>query len=145
MSADLKHAVTETAITELTPQEFVQLADPPFLIDVRSDLEYRMGHAPGAVNLSMPRILMGMGLGLQRWFLPSWFRQLSSDTPIALICLTSHRSPIVAQRLAKAGFSQVFNISGGMMAWNQANLPIKTGKSETPEQEIVSSAPEVKT
>jgi rhodanese-related sulfurtransferase len=114
-------------MTELSPEEFAQLADPPLLIDVRSNLEYRMGHAPGAINLSMPRILLGMGLGLQRWFLPAWFRQLAIDRPIALICLTSHRSPIVAQRLLQSGFTQVFNISGGMMAWNRSKLPVHKG------------------
>ncbi|PSN20772.1 hypothetical protein C7271_00520 [filamentous cyanobacterium CCP5] len=70
---------------------------------------------------------------LRSWVLPQWFAQLPKETPIALICLTSHRSPIAAQTLVKAGFSQVFNITGGMMAWQKAGLPTQKGTAKTAE------------
>jgi rhodanese-related sulfurtransferase len=64
---------------------------------------------------------------LQSWALPAWFRTLPKTEAIALICLTSHRSPIAAQHLAQKGFTTIFNITGGMMAWKKAGLPVEKG------------------
>jgi rhodanese-related sulfurtransferase len=113
---------TQTVL-DLSPTELVHLSNSPLLIDVRSSMEYITGHAPGARNLSLPRILLG--LGLSRWFLPQWFRELSHDQPIAVICLTAHRSPIVAKQLVQAGFATVYNITGGMMEWRRLGLKME--------------------
>jgi rhodanese-related sulfurtransferase len=115
-------------IINLSPREFTQLPNPPRLIDVRSNFEYAMFHAPNSFNLSLPRILMGNNSWLRRWFLPQWFRELSKDEPIALICLTAHRSPIAAEQLVKAGLTRVYNITGGMMEWRKLGLPTCKGK-----------------
>ena len=111
-------------LVDLSPEELVQSIQPLCLIDVRSRFEYNRFHAPEAINLSLPRILMGR-MPILRNSLPQWFRQLPEETTIAVICLTAHRSPIAAQALLEMGFSQVFNITGGMMAWQKAGLPIQ--------------------
>jgi len=92
-------------VVDLSPTELSHRPDSPLLIDVRSPLEYVTGHAPNARNLSLPRILLG--LGISRWFLPRWFQALSKDQSIAVICLTTHRRPITARQLLKAGFSSL--------------------------------------
>lgn len=112
----------------LSPLEFTQLSHPPLLIDVRSQLEYATGHAPDAINLSLPRILMANISGISNWILPQWFRDLSKEQPIAIICLTSHRSPIAADCLVKLGFAQIFNITGGMVEWQKLKLETVKGK-----------------
>lgn len=121
-------ADSKPQVINLSPEEFIHLANPPRLIDVRSSFEYYMFHAPDAVNLSMPRILMGSNSWLRRWVLPQWFQELPKDKPIALICLTAHRSPIVAEQLIKTGFTKVYNITGGMMEWQRLGLETCTGK-----------------
>ncbi len=108
------------SVVNLSPTDLAQAANAPVIIDVRSELEYLTGHASGARNLSLPRILLG--LGVSRWFLPQWFRELSPDQPIAVICLTAHRSPIAAKQLTKAGFTTVYNITGGMIEWRRLGL-----------------------
>ena len=114
-------------VADLSPQDFFNSSNPPLLIDVRSRFEYKLFHAPDAINLSWPRILMANIPGVNRWTLPQWFRELPKDQPIAVICLTAHRSPIAAQKLAKIGFTQIYNITGGLMAWRSAELPIDHG------------------
>lgn len=111
-------------VTHLSPDEFCNLPNLPFLIDVRSGFEYRMFHAPGAINLSLPHLLIGTIPVLRRWLYPQWFQDLPKNEPVAVICLTSHRSPIAAEYLVKAGFTQVSNISGGMMEWRRLGLDI---------------------
>ncbi len=112
-------------ILSISPQDFLALPSPPRLVDVRTAVEYRSFHAPAALNLSLQRILIGQIPWLRNWALPSWFRALAKDEPIALVCLTAHRSPIAAKALSKAGFSTIFDIEGGMMAWQKASLPVK--------------------
>jgi rhodanese-related sulfurtransferase len=121
-TTDLKKTVVD-----IEPQDFFNRSTPPLLIDVRSGFEYKIFHAPHAINLSLPRILMANLPGLNRLILPQWFRLLPKNQPIAVICLTAHRSPIAAAKLAKLGFTQIYNISGGMMAWRSAELPIDKG------------------
>ena len=114
---------TQPRVIDLSPEEFNQLSNPPRLIDVRSEWEYNQFHAPNAINLSLPRILMNNVPWLGHYIVPQWFRELPQDEPIALICLTSHRSPIAAKQLTKAGFTKVYNITGGMMEWRRLGLP----------------------
>ncbi|MGB3639633.1 MAG: rhodanese-like domain-containing protein [Rivularia sp. (in: cyanobacteria)] len=121
-------ADSQPQVIDLSPEEFNQLPNPPRLIDVRSSVEYRMFHAPDAINLSLPRILMGSNSWLRHYILPQWFQELPKDEPVALICLTSHRSPLAANQLVKAGFTEVYNITGGMMEWRQLGLPTCKGK-----------------
>ncbi|MGK7897069.1 MAG: rhodanese-like domain-containing protein [Xenococcus sp. (in: cyanobacteria)] len=116
----------KSQVINLSPQEFTQLLNPPLLIDVRSSFEYGMFHAPNAINLSLIRILMGGNSWLSGRVLPQWFRELSQDGPIALICLTAHRSPIAAKQLTKAGFTKVYNITGGMKEWQRLGLPTES-------------------
>jgi rhodanese-related sulfurtransferase len=115
-------------VIDLLPQELIKLTEQPLLIDVRSKWEYQMFHAPNAINLSLPRILMGRNSWLGSWILPQWFHNLSKSEPIALICLTAHRSPIAAEALMKYGFKQVYNLRGGMVKWRRLGLPISQGK-----------------
>ncbi len=117
-----------SSVTEISPQQFLRLQQRPTLIDVRTGLEYLSGHAPEARNLSLDRLLIGTIPALRRWFWPNWLKDIPIDQPIAVICLTSHRSPIAAGALAKAGFTQVLNISGGMMCWQKLGLKVQKGK-----------------
>lgn len=119
---------SKSTVIDISPQEFLKLSNPPRLIDVRSSFEYVMFHAPGAINLSLPRLLLARITWLRRWVLPEWFRDLSTDEPVAVICLTAHRSVIAAAQLAKAGWTQVYNISGGMMEWRRSGLKTIAGK-----------------
>jgi rhodanese-related sulfurtransferase len=115
-------------VIDISPKELIQRSNPPSLIDVRSSFEYALFHAPKAVNLSLPRILMASNSWLRPRVLPQWFQELPKDEPVALICLTAHRSPIAAEQLIKAGFTKVYNVTGGMMEWRRLGLPTCQGK-----------------
>jgi rhodanese-related sulfurtransferase len=105
------------SLINISLQELQQFSEPILLIDVRSSVEYNLGHIPDAVNLNLFNILIGSFPFLRRWLLPKWFQDLPKNRPIAVICLSAHRSPIAAKKLLKMGFSNVYNIEGGMLAW----------------------------
>ncbi len=81
------------------------------LIDVRSWLEYLFGHIPGARHLSLNRLL----------------REVPKEQAIAVNCLSGHRSAIAAQWLIQRGYQQVYDLQGGVLAWQQAGYPLKRG------------------
>lgn len=78
---------------------------PISLIDVRTRWEYNWFHIEGAAN--RPELLSG------RKALPA----KGKDEPVIVICMTGHRSPLVAYRLKKHGFKKVYNLTWGMLAW----------------------------
>ncbi len=79
-----------------------ELKDAVFL-DVRTAVEYRWFHIPGARN--MPELLHN----------PDAFHAEQKDRPIVVVCMTGHRSPPVAYRLKKMGYTNVYNLTWGML------------------------------
>ncbi len=75
------------------------------LLDVRTPVEFGWFHIPQAQNAP--------NLPLEAKSL----QNVSPDRPLAIICLTGHRSPIVAYALKKKGFKQVYNLTWGMSGW----------------------------
>ncbi|MEI6833216.1 MAG: rhodanese-like domain-containing protein [bacterium] len=51
--------------------------------------------------------------------------KVRQDQPIFLFCLSGGRSMRVAEALAKHGFKDLTNVSGGVMAWQAQGLPLK--------------------
>lgn len=74
------------------------------LIDVREPEEYQGGHISGAELVPLNTVPNVAG---------SWDKQ----KPLMVICLTGGRSAMAANYLVKQGFSQVYNVNGGMMAY----------------------------
>jgi rhodanese-related sulfurtransferase len=51
------------------------------------------------------------------------------DLPVAVVCKTGQTSAEACKRLAKAGFTKVHWLDGGLGAWRTADLPLVKGKS----------------
>jgi rhodanese-related sulfurtransferase len=92
------------------------------LIDIREPAEFQRGHIPGAVHL--PRGLLEFEIhGLvQRTHSESGGSP--EDQPIVLYCGTGGRSALAAETLANMGYRNVRSMSGGLVAWSQARLPV---------------------
>lgn len=101
---------------EVTPAQAVQLMnrDNAVVFDVREDQEYRSGHIVGAVNVPV---------GL----LESRVNELNVDRekPILVYCRTGQRAASAGASLGKMGYSKLFKLSGGVLAWQSANLPLE--------------------
>ena len=80
------------------------------LLDVREDVEWARGHAPGATHIPMSELTERMG-------------ELPFDRLIACVCHIGGRSALVAEALCQDGF-QIVNVAGGMQAWAGCGLPV---------------------
>jgi len=92
------------------------------VIDVREPPEFVTNHIESALNIPLGK-------------LPEELSKLEQHkkNPVLIACQTGTRSAAAAKILTKAGFDQVFVITGGMQAWeNDYKLPIKiSGKNKT--------------
>ncbi len=83
------------------------------LLDVRRPEEFAQGHLPGAVNMDISDPGFAQRVAT-----------LDSKRPAYVYCRSGARSAKAAKELGIAGFSQVFNLAGGMLDW-----PSKLGRS----------------
>jgi rhodanese-related sulfurtransferase len=98
-------------VPELSPTEFVQRwpnlgpGSTVVLLDVREHVELEIASVPSAVHVPMREI-------------PTKLAEFDRDMPIVVMCHSGGRSRRVAEYLLGNGFSQVFNLRGGIDAWS---------------------------
>ncbi len=80
------------------------------VVDVRTPEEYAGGTVLGAQNMDY--------LGESFW---DQFEQLPADRPLLVLCRTGRRSARVCTLLKNAGFTNVYNLEGGLTAWETAS------------------------
>jgi rhodanese-related sulfurtransferase len=103
-------------IKEVDCQGAMQLINhkQAIVLDVREDSEYKSGHVLNAKHIPLGKL--GQRLGeLEKY----------RDQPVVVICRSGNRSCTASAQLGKQGFSQVYNLNGGVMAWQKANLPLE--------------------
>ena len=114
---DRRRPHTETdrqpAVKQITPlelQRWLTKNEQLALIDVRTPREYEAEHIQGAR-------LLPLSVLQQR------SRELPDDRPVVCICRSGARSQAACEQLARHGFANLFNLSGGMIAWKRHGLP----------------------
>jgi hydroxyacylglutathione hydrolase len=85
----------------------------PRVLDVRETAEWNAGHIEGAHLQSYRQLAEHMT------DLP-----FSREEPVAVVCHSGARSSTAASLLRKHGFTHVSNVTGGMVAWREAGLPV---------------------
>ena len=82
--------------------------NPPRLLDVREDYEFRIASIPGAILLPLGQI-------------PDQVAELERlrEEPIVVYCHLGVRSLHAIHFLQHAGFTNLMNLSGGIDAWSR--------------------------
>lgn len=88
------------------------LQDGALLLDVRSAAERQVASIPGSRHLPVEQ-------------LPGQMGQLPAGRIIVCQCASGHRSGIAARQLRAQGHD-ARSLSGGLTAWKNAGLPVKT-------------------
>ncbi len=103
-----RNAVDALAATALINHE------DAVVVDVRSMAEFKDGHIVNAVNIP----LNGLANNIKQL-------EKHRGKPIVAVCRSGSRSGAACSLLRKHGFENVKNLRGGMLAWQNANLPVK--------------------
>jgi rhodanese-related sulfurtransferase len=111
-SSDAKSSQIFKSISPVEAQQLMKEQKDLLVVDVRSPKELRSGYIEGSVLIPFWEIAKGK-------------RSLPTDKPILLVCAVGGRSYGLGQALSKNGWPVIYNLSGGISAWKQADLPLK--------------------
>jgi rhodanese-related sulfurtransferase len=73
------------------------------VVDVRTPAEYAAGHLQGAVNIDVEAPTFDAQIA-----------QLDKNATYAVYCHSGRRSSLATDAMGKAGFTHVYNLSGGI-------------------------------
>lgn len=88
------------------------------VVDIRTNDEYKKGHITDSLHILPSDIKAGSFGSLEN----------HKSSPIIVVCKTGQTAQESANLLAKAGFTNVNLLKNGLMAWNEASLPLIRGK-----------------
>jgi len=105
----------EAGFYEISPEQLADRikdsSDDNFtIVDVRDALSYDEAHIPGAINIPLNQL----GYSLYG---------LDKTKDIIVYCFTGVTSEVACRILVNAGFKDVYNMTGGIRAWD---YPIET-------------------
>lgn len=113
-AVDAKAPYTHESVTVQKVYQWSTSGKVMTLLDVREPGEYSDGHIANSIN--------------KPWnsgVLQKQLKQLPTDRPLVLYCRSGARSNNAATLLAKQGFSPVYDMTGGILVWTAASLPVK--------------------
>jgi rhodanese-related sulfurtransferase len=87
------------------------------VIDVRPAADFAKGHIINAVNIPLN------GFKNQSAVLAKY-----KGKPIIINCRSGSQSATACNQLRKEGFEDVYNLKGGILSWQAANLPLTRKK-----------------
>lgn len=85
------------------------------VIDIRGADAFLAGHILGAKNFALDELAQKT-------------EKLNKDEPLILCCDSGISSQRALALLGKNGFSKLYNLRGGIRAWQQDNLPLSKKK-----------------
>lgn len=110
-------APLQAAMVNVSPAEAQQLLtrpDPPYLLDVRTFGEFMQVRIANARLIPIEQFLARQG-------------EVPREQSVLVYCAVGSRSSQVADYLARQGFSRVYNMTGGIMAWQLRGYPVLKG------------------
>lgn len=98
-----------------------------FILDVRTPDEFNSSHIEGATLIPLSNA-SGSNLSLDRLL-----KVRIDEVPkkkILVYCRTGRRSNTASTMLVNAGYSQVYNMEGGITAWTDAEYPVVSSEDQ---------------
>ena len=83
------------------------------VLDVREQKEYSQGHIVDSIHIPLTAFKKRI-TELEK----------HRDKPIIVACRSGSRSGSACSQLTKQKFGQVYNLGGGIVSWQSANLPL---------------------
>ena len=90
----------------------IESKSAPVIIDPRSEIEFKRGHIPGAINAPVRKILLNMA-------------QLPKEKKLEMViaCMHGQRAVMAKWLLALYGYRNTALLEGYLEGWQKAGLP----------------------
>jgi len=101
---------------QISPRQLhdsTRAGEPMRILDVRGENEWNSGHIPGSVPVQGGELAEGLA-GIP-----------AGAGPLVVVCNISYRSTAVASMLRRQGVEDLLNLTGGMVGWRAAGLPVE--------------------
>lgn len=101
-------------VEDIDPTELWEKRAEVVIIDVRrpDEFEGELGHIPGAQLIVLDT-------------LPERIDEIPADKTVVFVCRSGGRSGRATAFAKESGLEHVFNMKGGMIAWNNLNLEVE--------------------
>jgi len=102
---------------DVNVEDFAALIDTSglgILMDVRTDAEFIEGHLKGAMQLNFYEASFETSLDA-----------MDKDIPVFVYCRSGGRSGKAAKKMKEKGFKSVYNLEGGIIAWQREHPVVK--------------------
>ena len=109
---------SQDGLTDVNPEQFQSYVgnDNVQLVDVRTRKEFLEGHINEAINID--------------FYSEDFFKQinkLNTEKPVYIYCRSGKRSSNSVALFKKAGFTQIYNLDGGILGWISSDFPVASG------------------
>jgi phage shock protein E len=117
-STPASNATTRATGQHMTANDFSAAVNKPgtVVLDVRTPAEYASGHVPQAQNINIEGSDFATRIGA-----------LDKNATYAVYCHSGNRSGAALEQMAAAGFAHVYDLAGGIWAWQSMGGPMATG------------------
>lgn len=104
-------------VRKVSPLDATRLinSENAIVLDVRGDGEFEQGHIVNALHIPQGSLKDRLDK-LEKY----------KARPIISTCRTGQQSATACSLLRKNGFEKVYSLSGGILAWQNASLPLTT-------------------
>jgi rhodanese-related sulfurtransferase len=109
-------------ITVEEARKMIETDDDLFVLDVRTPAEFDSSHIKEATLIPVSNTF-GSNLSSEM-LLESRMNEVPKNKKILIYCRTGHRSTVAGKILINAGYSQVYNMAGGINSWISAGYPV---------------------
>ncbi len=119
-------------VPSILPRETAAATDPsvatdpatrPLIVDVREPDEFAQARIDGVVLMPISQFV-------------ARHAELPKDRPLLMLCAAGSRSTSATMYLLQAGWTDVRNVTGGMIGWQAAGLPVRNGPPEPGEGDL---------
>ena len=105
------------AFAAVSPQDLIRLQNQGgIVLDLRSSTDYAVGHIGSARDFDAAQILTAHET-LRKY----------KEKPVIVYCESGSTGASAARVLSGQGFTQAYNLRGGLAAWRADNLPLALG------------------
>jgi rhodanese-related sulfurtransferase len=103
----------------VSPAQLTQLInrENALVVDVSAQGDFEKGHIVGSKQV-----------GFSQFDPENKLLAPVKEMPVAVVCRNGMQSAQAAKRLVKAGFTKVYQLDGGIGAWQGAELPLAKGR-----------------
>ncbi len=108
---------TQTGVVQVSADDAYAITSAPpadlVVLDVRTPEEFAEGHLDNAVNVDFYANDFAGNLAA-----------LDKNVPYVLYCRSGNRSGTTAEQMRSLGFTEVYEVDGGILSWIDVGLPL---------------------